>query len=123
VHRLSTANRNVLHVGTHALRGQVSGKSPVGTPVTSGNTRWNANGRLRGAREFAALRRLLLIHAEIRTAGDDDCPVSWSSTASTVWTVDHAVVVGAGIGGLTASLVLSRVATRVTLCGAGGATL
>ena len=37
------------------------------------------------------------------------------STASTVWTVDHAVVVGAGIGGLTASLVLSRVAARVTL--------
>jgi len=32
-----------------------------------------------------------------------------------VWTVDHAVVVGAGIGGLTASLVLSRVAARVTL--------
>jgi 2-polyprenyl-6-methoxyphenol hydroxylase-like FAD-dependent oxidoreductase len=32
-----------------------------------------------------------------------------------VWIVDHAVVVGAGIGGLTASLVLSRVATRVTL--------
>jgi 2-polyprenyl-6-methoxyphenol hydroxylase-like FAD-dependent oxidoreductase len=29
--------------------------------------------------------------------------------------VDHAVVVGAGIGGLTASLVLSRVAARVTL--------
>src|SRR5512132_4147564 len=42
-------------------------------------------------------------------------PVSWSSTASTVWAVDHAVVVGAGIGGLTASLVLSRVAARVTL--------
>jgi 2-polyprenyl-6-methoxyphenol hydroxylase-like FAD-dependent oxidoreductase len=41
--------------------------------------------------------------------------VSWSSTASTVWTVDNAVVVGAGIGGLTASLVLSRVAARVTL--------
>jgi 2-polyprenyl-6-methoxyphenol hydroxylase-like FAD-dependent oxidoreductase len=40
---------------------------------------------------------------------------SWSSTASTVWTVDHAVVVGAGIGGLTASLLLSRVAARVTL--------
>ncbi len=40
---------------------------------------------------------------------------SWSSTASTVWTVDNAVVVGAGIGGLTASLVLSRVAARVTL--------
>ena len=37
------------------------------------------------------------------------------STASTVWSVDHAVVVGAGIGGLTASLVLSRVAARVTL--------
>jgi len=32
-----------------------------------------------------------------------------------VWIVDHAVVVGAGIGGLTASLVLSRVAARVTL--------
>ena len=32
-----------------------------------------------------------------------------------MWTVDHAVVVGAGIGGLTASLVLSRVAARVTL--------
>jgi 2-polyprenyl-6-methoxyphenol hydroxylase-like FAD-dependent oxidoreductase len=32
-----------------------------------------------------------------------------------VWTVDHAVVVGAGIGGLTASLLLSRVAARVTL--------
>ena len=30
-------------------------------------------------------------------------------------TVDHAVVVGAGIGGLTASLILSRVAARVTL--------
>jgi 2-polyprenyl-6-methoxyphenol hydroxylase-like FAD-dependent oxidoreductase len=30
-------------------------------------------------------------------------------------TVDHAVVVGAGIGGLTASLVLSRIAARVTL--------
>jgi salicylate hydroxylase len=29
--------------------------------------------------------------------------------------VDHAVVVGAGIGGLTASLLLSRVAERVTL--------
>jgi 2-polyprenyl-6-methoxyphenol hydroxylase-like FAD-dependent oxidoreductase len=29
--------------------------------------------------------------------------------------VDHAVVVGAGIGGLTASLLLSRVAARVTL--------
>ncbi|HEY6683036.1 MAG TPA: NAD(P)/FAD-dependent oxidoreductase [Propionibacteriaceae bacterium] len=29
--------------------------------------------------------------------------------------MDHAVVVGAGIGGLTASLVLSRVAARVTL--------
>jgi 2-polyprenyl-6-methoxyphenol hydroxylase-like FAD-dependent oxidoreductase len=41
--------------------------------------------------------------------------VSWSSTASTVWSVDHAVVVGAGIGGLTASLVLSRVAAWVTL--------
>jgi 2-polyprenyl-6-methoxyphenol hydroxylase-like FAD-dependent oxidoreductase len=41
--------------------------------------------------------------------------VAWSSTASTVWTVDNAVVVGAGIGGLTASLVLSRVAARVTL--------
>jgi 2-polyprenyl-6-methoxyphenol hydroxylase-like FAD-dependent oxidoreductase len=37
------------------------------------------------------------------------------STASTVWSVDHAVVVGAGIGGLTASLVLRRVAARVTL--------
>src|SRR4029453_15688815 len=73
--RRTTANRNVLHVETHALGGQVSGRSsPVGTPVTSGNTRWNANGGLRGAREFAALRRLLLIHAEIRTAGDDDCP-------------------------------------------------
>jgi 2-polyprenyl-6-methoxyphenol hydroxylase-like FAD-dependent oxidoreductase len=35
--------------------------------------------------------------------------------ASTVWTVDHALVVGAGIGGLTASLLLSRVAARVTL--------
>jgi 2-polyprenyl-6-methoxyphenol hydroxylase-like FAD-dependent oxidoreductase len=32
-----------------------------------------------------------------------------------VWIVDHAVVVGAGIGGLAASLVLSRVAARVTL--------
>ena len=32
-----------------------------------------------------------------------------------MWPVDHAVVVGAGIGGLTASLVLSRVAARVTL--------
>jgi 2-polyprenyl-6-methoxyphenol hydroxylase-like FAD-dependent oxidoreductase len=32
-----------------------------------------------------------------------------------VWTVDHAVVVGAGIGGLTASLLLSRVVARVTL--------
>jgi len=32
-----------------------------------------------------------------------------------VWTVDHVVVVGAGIGGLTASLLLSRVAARVTL--------
>jgi 2-polyprenyl-6-methoxyphenol hydroxylase-like FAD-dependent oxidoreductase len=32
-----------------------------------------------------------------------------------VWTVDHVVVVGAGIGGLTASLVLSRIAARVTL--------
>jgi hypothetical protein len=32
-----------------------------------------------------------------------------------VLVVDHAVVVGAGIGGLTASLVLSRVAARVTL--------
>jgi FAD-dependent urate hydroxylase len=32
-----------------------------------------------------------------------------------VWTVDHALVVGAGIGGLTASLLLSRVAARVTL--------
>ena len=32
-----------------------------------------------------------------------------------MWIVDHAVVVGAGIGGLTASLVLSRVAARVTL--------
>jgi 2-polyprenyl-6-methoxyphenol hydroxylase-like FAD-dependent oxidoreductase len=32
-----------------------------------------------------------------------------------VWSVDHAVVVGAGIGGLAASLVLSRVAARVTL--------
>ena len=32
-----------------------------------------------------------------------------------MWTVDHAVVVGAGIGGLTASLLLSRVAARVTL--------
>ena len=32
-----------------------------------------------------------------------------------MWTVDHAVVVGAGIGGLTASLVLSRVAAQVTL--------
>jgi 2-polyprenyl-6-methoxyphenol hydroxylase-like FAD-dependent oxidoreductase len=41
--------------------------------------------------------------------------VGGSSIASTVWSVDHAVVVGAGIGGLAASLVLSRVATRVTL--------
>ena len=40
---------------------------------------------------------------------------SWWSSPSTVWTVDHAVVVGAGIGGLAASLVLSRVAARVTL--------
>jgi 2-polyprenyl-6-methoxyphenol hydroxylase-like FAD-dependent oxidoreductase len=32
-----------------------------------------------------------------------------------VWIVDNAVVVGAGIGGLTASLLLSRVAARVTL--------
>ena len=32
-----------------------------------------------------------------------------------MWTVNHAVVVGAGIGGLAASLVLSRVAARVTL--------
>jgi len=32
-----------------------------------------------------------------------------------VWIVDHAVVVGAGVGGLAASLVLSRVAARVTL--------
>jgi 2-polyprenyl-6-methoxyphenol hydroxylase-like FAD-dependent oxidoreductase len=32
-----------------------------------------------------------------------------------VWSVDHAVVVGAGIGGLAASLVLSRVAAQVTL--------
>jgi 2-polyprenyl-6-methoxyphenol hydroxylase-like FAD-dependent oxidoreductase len=37
------------------------------------------------------------------------------STASTVWSVDHAVVVGTGLGGLTASLILSRVAARVTL--------
>jgi 2-polyprenyl-6-methoxyphenol hydroxylase-like FAD-dependent oxidoreductase len=37
------------------------------------------------------------------------------STTSTVWCVDHVVVVGAGIGGLAASLVLSRVAARVTL--------
>jgi hypothetical protein len=70
----TTDHRNVLHVGRHVLSGPVSGRSPVGTLVTSGNTRWNANGGLRGAREFAALRRLLLIHAEIRTAGDDDCP-------------------------------------------------
>ena len=42
-------------------------------------------------------------------------PVSWSTRASTVWSVDHAVVVGAGIGGLAASLALSRVAARVTL--------
>jgi hypothetical protein len=45
---------------------------------------------------------------------DDGCPFR-SSTGSTVWTVDHVVVVGAGIGGLTASLLLSRVAARVTL--------
>lgn len=32
-----------------------------------------------------------------------------------MWSVDHAVVVGAGIGGLAASLALSRVAARVTL--------
>ena len=32
-----------------------------------------------------------------------------------MWIVDNAVVVGAGIGGLTASLLLSRVAARVTL--------
>jgi 2-polyprenyl-6-methoxyphenol hydroxylase-like FAD-dependent oxidoreductase len=32
-----------------------------------------------------------------------------------VWSVDHVVIVGAGIGGLAASLVLSRVAARVTL--------
>jgi 2-polyprenyl-6-methoxyphenol hydroxylase-like FAD-dependent oxidoreductase len=32
-----------------------------------------------------------------------------------VWSVDHIVIVGAGIGGLAASLVLSRVAARVTL--------
>jgi 2-polyprenyl-6-methoxyphenol hydroxylase-like FAD-dependent oxidoreductase len=32
-----------------------------------------------------------------------------------VWSVEHAVIVGAGIGGLAASLVLSRVAARVTL--------
>jgi 2-polyprenyl-6-methoxyphenol hydroxylase-like FAD-dependent oxidoreductase len=32
-----------------------------------------------------------------------------------VWIVDHVVVVEAGIGGLTASLLLSRVAPRVTL--------
>jgi 2-polyprenyl-6-methoxyphenol hydroxylase-like FAD-dependent oxidoreductase len=32
-----------------------------------------------------------------------------------VWIVDHALVVGAGVGGLAASLVLSRTAARVTL--------
>ena len=31
---------NVLHVGRHVLSGLVSGRSPVGTLVTSGNTRW-----------------------------------------------------------------------------------
>jgi hypothetical protein len=91
--------------------------------------------RASGAREFRASIGLL-IQAEVQIAGFADpvlaaatplirdqkrafprvrLPVWWSSTASTVWSVDHAVVVGAGIGGLTASLVLSRVAARVTL--------
>ena len=35
--------------------------------------------------------------------------------ASTVWTVDHAVVVGAGIGGLAAAYALARKGFRVRL--------
>ena len=78
--------------------------------------------RASGAREFRASIGLL-IQAEVQIAGFADpvlaaaiplirdqtsfprvrLPVWWSSTASTVWSVDHAVVVGAGIGGLTAS--------------------
>ncbi len=50
-----------------------------------------------------------------RTAGDDDCPFRGRRLHLRCGLVDHAVVVGAGIGGLTASLVLSRVAARVTL--------
>jgi 2-polyprenyl-6-methoxyphenol hydroxylase-like FAD-dependent oxidoreductase len=42
-------------------------------------------------------------------------PAGEQRQASTVWSVDHAVVVGAGIGGLAASLVLSRVVAQVTL--------
>jgi 2-polyprenyl-6-methoxyphenol hydroxylase-like FAD-dependent oxidoreductase len=48
-------------------------------------------------------------------AGDATILATCSATAFTVWIVDHGVVVGAGIGGLTASLVLSRIAARVTL--------
>ena len=64
-------------------------------------------------REFAASVGCCSL-GRVHAAGDDTA-VSWSSTASTVWIVDNAVVVGAGIGGLTASLLLSRVAARVTL--------
>ena len=53
VPEVGTANRNVLHVGTHVLGWQVPGRSPWGTPVTSGNARCNRKGGPRGAREFA----------------------------------------------------------------------
>ena len=68
------------------------------------------------------LGRLLILSCSNRTAVGTGRSLpatrlarSWSSSPSTVWIVDHAMVVGAGIGGLAASLVLSRVAARVTL--------
>src|SRR4029450_10265156 len=110
--QMTTDHRNVLHVGIRVL----------GTPVTGG-LRWEHQqqsetlGRIGGPDWRKRIRPRVDCWSFRRRSVQPaiDTAVSWSSTASTVWIVDDAVVVGAGIGGLTASLVLSRVAPRGTL--------
>jgi hypothetical protein len=70
----TTDHRNVLQVGRHVLSGPVSGRSPVGTLVTSGKHSVDPQRRASWRKRIRRQRRLLLIHVEIRTVGDDDCP-------------------------------------------------
>ena len=51
-----------------------SGRSPVGTLVTSGKHSVDPQRRASWRKRIHRQRQLLLIHVEIRTVGDDDCP-------------------------------------------------